>query len=98
MMRLDLKSMLAAIRKWKSSLPASPDVQARSQIAGRSGSRKKPTPGRSRAFKRWDKNEDGVLTLEEYKAGLSNKSRADERFRNFDSNGDGKLSRGEFVK
>jgi Ca2+-binding EF-hand superfamily protein len=35
--------------------------------------------------------------VEEYKAGLAGKDNLDARFKKFDRNGDGRLSRGEFV-
>lgn len=89
------KSMLQAIKKWKASLPKIPPEEARSKDSPKST--KKPMPNRARAFKRWDKNEDGVLTLEEYTAGLSKKARAKERFQKFDKNSDGKLTREEFI-
>jgi arylsulfatase A-like enzyme len=57
-----------------------------------------PTPAqRTRSFNRWDSDHDGVLTLDEYKAGLGNPSNAERRFKNLDQNGDGKLTLEEFV-
>ena len=44
-----------------------------------------------------DTNHDGILTLGEYIAGLKGAPNLDQRFKNFDKNGDGKLSREEFV-
>jgi hypothetical protein len=38
-----------------------------------------------------------MLTLEEYTAGLSKKDRAAARFQNFDQDGNGKLTREEFL-
>jgi hypothetical protein len=40
---------------------------------------------------------DGVLTLEEYRTGLTNPTNAENRFKNFDKHGDGELTRDEFV-
>ena len=40
---------------------------------------------------------DGVLTLDEYKVGLKGESNLDARFQRFDKNGDGQLTREEFV-
>ena len=52
---------------------------------------------RALAFQRWDTNRDSVLTLSEYREGLTNKVKAEQRFANFDSNGDAQLTRDEFV-
>jgi hypothetical protein len=49
------------------------------------------------AFKRWDKNTDNILTLEEYANGLAKKEDAPKRFKTFDKSGDGKLTREEFM-
>jgi Ca2+-binding EF-hand superfamily protein len=59
--------------------------------------KKAPTVDRSAAFQRWDKNSDGILTLEEYTNGLAKKDDAPKRFQAFDMNSDGKLTREEFV-
>ncbi|MBE7494091.1 MAG: EF-hand domain-containing protein [Verrucomicrobiaceae bacterium] len=50
-----------------------------------------------RAFKNWDKNQDGHLTLEEYRNGLAKKDNVENRFKNFDKNSDGKVTREEFA-
>jgi Ca2+-binding EF-hand superfamily protein len=52
---------------------------------------------RAKAFTRWDTQKDGFLTLDEYKAGLKGQDTLDARFTSFDKNGDGKLTREEFV-
>jgi len=52
---------------------------------------------RAKAFARWDTNQDGILTLDEYKAGLKGQSNLEARFQNFDKSGDGRLTREEFV-
>lgn len=95
-------AMKAKLDTWRATLPT-PFQQSPS------GSRKapnqpppaktnpKPTPDRATAFKRWDKNNDSILTLEEYTNGLAKKDDASKRFKNFDQNGDGKLSASEFV-
>jgi Ca2+-binding EF-hand superfamily protein len=44
-----------------------------------------------------DTNHDGMLTPEEYIAGLKGAANLDQRFKNFGKNGDGKLRREEFV-
>ena len=48
-------------------------------------------------FTKKDTNSDGFLTLDEYKAGLKGQDTLDARFKSFDKNGDGKLTREEFV-
>lgn len=42
-------------------------------------------------------NRDGVLTFDEYQAGLKGQVNLETRFKNFDRNGDGRLTREEFV-
>ena len=44
-----------------------------------------------------DTNHDGVLTLAEYVAGMNGAPNLESRFRDFDKDGDGKLTRSEFV-
>ena len=58
---------------------------------------KKAVADRNHPFDRRDTNKNGVLTLEEFKAGRKAGENFDVRFRNFDKNGDGKLTREEFV-
>jgi len=87
---------------WKSTLPEQPNpacISRQEQPQEQpSGQAPRVTPGqRARAFARWDTNKDGVLTLEEYKAGLKGQDDLEARFKNFDKDGDGKLTRDEFV-
>ena len=86
--------MIQSLQAWKATLPASPIPEV-AKIPPRRPDR--PAPNRARAFTRWDTNNDGVLTLAEYRNGLANKTRAETRFQNFDKNSDGKLTREEFV-
>ncbi|HEX3871034.1 MAG TPA: sulfatase-like hydrolase/transferase [Pirellulales bacterium] len=88
---------------WRDTLPASP-TQSSSVAASSKKARKKPaatsdrpTPDRARAFERWDTNHDNVLTLDEYRDGLSDPTNAEARFKRFDVNSDGRLIRAEFV-
>jgi N-acetylgalactosamine-6-sulfatase len=92
---------------WKATLPPQPNPEciSTSPHAGeeqarppRATDRKGVTPeARARAFGRWDTNRDGVLTLEEYQAGLKGQQNLERRFQNFDKNGDSKVTREEFV-
>lgn len=52
---------------------------------------------RAAALTRWDINRDGKLDLTEYKRGLKNQDNVESRFKNFDADGDGVLTRQEFV-
>ncbi len=93
-------SMLSAVRNWKSTLPSTPPAGTRSRT---SENPKRPAgnrtpPDRDRAFKRWDTNGDGLLTLDEYTAGLSDKANADVRFKNFDADGNNEVTIDEFTK
>ncbi|HEY2414273.1 MAG TPA: sulfatase-like hydrolase/transferase [Pirellulaceae bacterium] len=98
---------------WKITLPAKPDplcisTTDRSDSKGNSNKRrkaaatpeqpaKKATPDRARAFERMDLNKDGLLTLDEYQAGLKSGKNLEQRFKNFDKNNDGKLTPKEFA-
>jgi len=91
---------------WKATLPKAPNPEC---VSKQSISEKPnaPKPGAkgsavtpevlAKAFTRWDTNKDGFLTLDEYKAGLKGQDNLDARFKSFDKNGDGKLTREEFV-
>ncbi len=99
---------------WKATLPTKPDPACMSDIdrvkanpIGKSlptpmDSTGKPPVDRERAFDRMDANKDGFLTLEEYKAGMKNAvgtpAQFDARFKRFDKDNDGTVSREEFVK
>lgn len=89
-----IASMKGALRAWEATLPPVPEPPATVQQPARP---KRPSPDRARAFTRWDTDKDGVLTLEEYRTGLTRPTNAEGRFKNFDKNGDGKLTRDEFV-
>lgn len=89
---------------WKRTLPEkpNPDCLTKEPLQARTAGPRKSGKGvsaetRAKAFARWDTNKDDVLTLEEYKAGLNGQENLDARFRNFDTDGDGKLTRTEFV-
>ncbi|MEI6236051.1 MAG: sulfatase-like hydrolase/transferase [Planctomycetota bacterium] len=94
---------------WKAKLPAHPNPECISkQLGAEKPSESKPaelkpnakgvTPEvRAKAFDRWDTNKDGSLTLEEYKAGLKGQDNLEDRFKSFDKNGDGKVTRDEFI-
>jgi Ca2+-binding EF-hand superfamily protein len=58
----------------------------------------KKTPDPAKIFARKDANSDGVITLDEFKAGMKDKAldNADKRFKKIDTNSDGKLSLDEF--
>jgi N-acetylgalactosamine-6-sulfatase len=84
---------------WKATLPEKPDAACISTTDHGNATPKptKATTNRARAFERWDTNKDDFLTLEEYKTGLKNGANLEARFKIFDRNGDGKVSREEFV-
>ena len=73
---------------WKASLPEKPDpeciskVRARTRTKDQAGRAGQEGHGRAarKAFARWDTNQDGVLTLDEYKAGLKGESNLEARF------------------
>lgn len=90
-------AMTAALRAWQKTLPVPTPPEPGAAHKKPSSAPAKAAPNRAAAFKKWDKNADGILTLEEYSEGLSNKENAAQRFTNFDKNQDGRLSREEFV-
>ncbi len=91
-----LKSKLDA---WRTTLPT-PFKQSGARTPPDKpapAAKKATTIDRAAVFKRWDKNTDGHLTLEEYTDGLAKKDDAPKRFKAFDKNADGKLSADEFT-
>jgi hypothetical protein len=95
--------MRAAIDEWLASLPQTIDPRLQTQAAagtatqGKSAAKISPVD-RGRAFARWDRDQDGQLTLPEYRAGLANKVNVEGRFQGFDRDRDGRISRSEFLK
>jgi N-acetylgalactosamine-6-sulfatase len=94
--------------EWQETLPEKPNpaciseadrtAAAKAAPAVNSARPKVTAEQRAKAFQRWDTNEDGLLTLDEYKSGLKGQKNLETRFNNFDKNSDGKLTREEFVK
>ena len=86
---------------WKATLPEKPDPKCRTTEPvtrkAKAGDPRRTPETRARAFARWDTNSDDLLTLDEYKAGLKGQNNLEARFKNFDTNGDGNLTRQEFV-
>ena len=100
-----VKRLSKLVLDWKASLPEQPDPECISKVPQEPAGKNKPAAKakkvtaeqRAKAFARWDTNQDGLLTLDEYKAGLKGESNLEDRFNRFDKNGDGKLTREEFV-
>jgi len=94
---------------WKATLPTTVDSACISAIDRAAAATASDAPGapnppvkkapidRAAAFARMDTNHDQFLTLEEYVAGMNGAPNLESRFKNFDKNSDGKLSREEFV-
>lgn len=95
--------LTALALEWKATLPTAVDpfcisvVDRQTTAAAPKAATKKAAPDRAAAFERMDTNRDGVITREEYFAGLNGAPNLEQRFKNFDRNGDGKLTREEFV-
>lgn len=105
--------MRTDIDEWFATLPKKIDPELQTKVSQRSaaakaspqvnerGARKlnaaELAQVRARAMQRWDKDRDGKLSLTEYRNGLSKKSDAEQRFKRFDANGDGELTRQEYV-
>lgn len=79
---------------------------ARQQLAKAKNNAKAAAKGRGEAapldrreiFKRWDSNQDGKLTADEFQKGLPQKNDIADRMKRFDTNHDGVLTEEEFVK
>lgn len=91
---------------WNATLPtkADPGCLEKSQASEPKFLTEKAAPGseapakdRSIPFNRWDSNKDEFLTLEEYKTGQNGGPDLKARYKRFDKDGDGKVSRKEFV-
>jgi arylsulfatase A-like enzyme len=89
----------------KASLPERPDQECISKFPQEAARKKQPAgkvkkvtaEQRAKAFARWDTNQDGVLTFDEYRAGLKGESNLEDRFNRSDKSGDGRLTREEFM-
>ncbi|MBL9091790.1 MAG: sulfatase-like hydrolase/transferase [Planctomycetaceae bacterium] len=98
-----VRKLTEALLQWRDTLPplsaADPAKSRRKRppTAPTKPAPTKPAPDRARAFARWNKDGDDALTLEEYRDGLADPTHAEKRFKAFDKNGDGKLTREEFV-
>ncbi|GDY20622.1 N-acetylgalactosamine-6-sulfatase [Verrucomicrobiota bacterium] len=110
----DHPEIVARLKKqaldWNATLPSKADPACVSKDQG-TGSEKRsqeiesPTPtakapvkDRNVPFNRWDTNKDHLLSLAEYQAGLKGQDYLEARFKSFDANADGNLTREEFVK
>ncbi|MEO6739778.1 MAG: sulfatase-like hydrolase/transferase, partial [Chthoniobacteraceae bacterium] len=105
-----VKSLTDKALAWAKTLPPSPARESAMQTgqpqdngraqkgANKPGNAKPAAGDRAAIFKKWDKDGDGRLTFEEYKAGLGKKEDAEQRFKNFDTNHDGALTEEEFVR
>ena len=91
---------------WKATLPteadpsclANPQERAPEKLSEKSAPKAEASAkARGIPFDRWDTNKDGFLTLEEYKAGQNGGAGLEGRFKRSDKDGDGKVSREEFV-
>jgi N-acetylgalactosamine-6-sulfatase len=91
---------------WKATLPtkADPGCLAKPQESEPKKLSEKAEPKteapenrRNIPFNRWDTNKDEFLTLEEFKTGQKDGPNLEARFKRFDKDGDGKVSREEFV-
>lgn len=88
-----LRSYPEVVAKGKSYTASALNVKP---VTAAAPARKLPPGDRNIPFNRWDTNKDDILTLEEYKAGQTGET-LDQRFKNFDKNGDGKVTREEYV-
>lgn len=78
------------------------DAMAKGNKGGKGGAKKKQGnhPPAASIFDKLDKNNDGRLTVEEFKVGTppgTTAETAEKAFKALDKNGDGLLNRGEFT-
>lgn len=92
-----VKEMSNTILAWYDTLPPIAGTSKPKTVKKPAAAAMNPGTNRAGAFERWDTKEDNLLTLDEYRKGLSNSTNAEQRFKKFDRNGDGKLTREEFV-
>jgi arylsulfatase A-like enzyme len=92
-----VESMKKSIADWKATLPALPKIELRRGARRPRSPTKKPGIDRAAAFLKKDLNNDNQLTLTEYLHNFKNPEEVKDRFLRFDKNGDGVLSREEFV-
>ena len=87
---------------WQATLPTTVDpafVSATDRAAPSAAPATAETkgPDRAAAFARIDANHDGVLTFPEYEKGLKGAANLPQRFKTFDRDADGKVTRDEFL-
>lgn len=85
--------MVKQIQAWEQTLPGEP---AKLEPASKPAA-SPPKVDRDAIFDRKDRDKDGSLTLEEYLDRFPDQEEGRKRFPKFDRNGDGFLSRDEFV-
>lgn len=90
---------------WKATLPAKPNPACITTVPDavknnlpKTGAKGVTPEVRAKAFTRWDTNQDDILTLDEYESGLKGQNNLEARFKSFDTDGDGKLTRDELVR
>ncbi|MCF7787934.1 MAG: sulfatase-like hydrolase/transferase [Prosthecobacter sp.] len=87
--------VVASLRKLLAQHPeAKPQIGSKTKPAAE----KKPAHDRGKMFDQRDKNKDGQLTMEEFLLQQPDPDEAPKRFPKFDADGNGTLSRDEFIK
>lgn len=93
------KQLTESAISWSQSLPASelrnkPQSKTQSKPSAKTGNARQLD--RAAIFARWDKNKDKQLDPQEYREGVKAADH-EERFKNFDKDGNGQLNFDEFV-
>ena len=91
------KSYIDSAISTQAATPAPAKKEKKDNAVQAKPAAKKGGADRNVPFTHWDVNKDASLSLEEYQAGMEGKPNLEARFKRFDGDQDGQISREEFV-